>query len=191
MIEIAITIVISFFCFCAFIFLFARPREQFSERDLDTHVAGLNAVHFSDFDILSGYRDYQVLLLRPELKSVRVKFRQDRRRIMLIWLKELQRDLQVIWQFRRFLVKNGLPITFRDELTVGFAAVASLFYVRIMRLTVFILGPFKPHRALRKTRTPIERLSVHSFALLARAPHETRAKIEEAWAKHLVALRAA
>lgn len=191
MIEIAITIVISVFCLSAFIFLLGRGREHFSKRDLDRHVAGLNALHFSDFDILSGYLDYQVLLSRPELKSVRVKFRRDRRRIVLIWLKELQRDLQVIWEFRRFLVKNGLPITFHDEVRVGLAALASLSYIGLMRLTVFILGPFKPQRVLRKSRTPIERLSVQSFGLLARAPHETRAKVEEAWAKHLVALRPA
>lgn len=191
MIEIVITIVVSFFCLCAFIFLFVRRVEQFSKGDINMHVAGLNALHFSDFDILSGYRDYQTLRLRPELKSVRIKFRHDRRRIVLMWLEELQRDLQVIWEFRRFLVKNGVSITFHDEVAVGLAALVSLSYIRIMRLTVFILGPFKPRRALRDVRIPVEGLSVQSFALLARAPHETRARIEEMWTKHVVASRVA
>src|SRR5713226_7609927 len=78
-------------------------------------VAGLSAVFLPSFDIIVGNDDYRKLRTRPELKSVREMFWRDRRRIVLMWLDELRKDVHILWKFRRFLVRNGLLVTFREE----------------------------------------------------------------------------
>jgi hypothetical protein len=188
MIEIAITLLVSAVCFCAFVFLFLFQGELPSEVDhaCRSHVAGLKSVYFPPFDVLAGYEDYRALVRRPELKSVSTRFRKERRRIVLMWLQELRRDLRLVWEFRKFLVRNGLPVTLRDELAVGLTAFAALTYIGILSLTVFVVGPFVPRGVLRKVRAPVERLSIQSAALLSRTTNKTRLQIEEMWAQHLL-----
>lgn len=188
MIQVVVTLIASLLCLCAFIFLFVR-RADLSTRAgqrSDLHVTGLNGVHFPDIDILSGYNDYRLLVKRSELKSVSAKFREDRRRIVLMWLKELQRDVRVLWEFRRFLVKNGLAVTFREELAIGTTAFITLMELRVLRLLVLTFGPYIPRHALRRVRLPIRQLSGQSVAILSRAPSQTRERVEELWAKYLL-----
>lgn len=188
MIQVVVTLIASLLCLCAFIFLFVRRTDvstKASQRS-DLHVTGLNGVHFPDIDILSGYYDYQALLMNSELKSLRIKFRKDRRRIVLMWLQALQRDVDVLWEFRRFLVRNGLPVTFRDELTIGLAAFTTLIDLRLLRFAVLVLGPYQLRWALRRVRGPVRRLSNQSVAILSRAPSQTRERVEELWAQYLL-----
>jgi hypothetical protein len=144
-------------------------------------VAGVSAVFLPPFDIIVGNDDYRKLRTRPELKSVREMFWRDRRRIVLLWLGELQKDVHILWKFRRFLVRNGLLVTFREEAGIVFAALLALLYLKVVRVAVFIFGPFALHGALGNARMLVERLSTWGIAPLARVPAARKAEIEQKW----------
>ena len=108
-------------------------------------------------------------------------FWRDRRRIVLLWLGELQKDVHTLWKFRRFLARNGLLVTFREEAGVVFAALLALLFLKVVRVAVFIFGPFVLHGALGNARLLVERLSTWGIAPLARVPAARKAEIEQEW----------
>src|SRR5204862_5764924 len=84
-------------------------------------------------------------------------------------------------KFRRFLVRNGLLVSFREEAGVVFAALLALLYLKVVRVAVFIFGPFALHGALGNARLLVERLSTWGIAPLARVPAPRKAEIEQKW----------
>lgn len=152
-------------------------------------VPGLSAVLSPDMDRLLGKDDYHRLRARPELESVRRRFWWDRRRIAVMWLAELQRDVRLLWEFRRFLVRNGLHVTLREEVGVGFAGLTALAYLKIIRAVIFLFGPFAVPGAMRNARHLVQVLSIRDVALLARVPSLRKADIEQKWAQHILLLR--
>lgn len=153
-------------------------------------VAGLSAASVTHLDALLGKDDYRKLRTRIELKSVSQRFRRDRTRIALLWLDELQTDLRTLWEFRRFLVRNGLQATLREEAGVASAAFAALVYLEIARSAVSILGPFALSGAMRKAGLLLQLLTRRSVTPLSRVEAARRAEIEERWAHHFMLQRA-
>lgn len=178
------------------LFAFLRKREDSGAKDHGAatenlfQVAGLSAVSVPHLDVLLGKDDYNKLRTRPELKSVSKMFLRERRRIALRWLTGLQTDLRTLWEFRRFLVRNGLRVTLREEVLVATAALVALIYLEIARAAIFILGPFALSGAMRNAGLLLQLLSRRSAAPLSRVPAATRAGIEERWANHLLVQRA-
>jgi hypothetical protein len=153
-------------------------------------VEGVSEAFSFDLASLCGKDDYRQLGTRPELESVRRKFWRDRRRIMVMWLGDLERDVRVLWEFRRFLVRNGLQATLKEEVAVACAALVALLYVKMLRVTIFLLGPFAVPRAVQNARSLVQVLSRRDGALLSRVPIPRKAEIERKWAQHLIVLRA-
>lgn len=168
-----------------------RAEEHASEQTQRT-VAGVSTTSKGDLDILSrsGKDDYLALRAIPALRSVRERFWRDRRRIVLLWLRELQSDVRILWEFRRFLVRNGLAVTLRQEAKVAFAAVIALLYLRIVRMAVIIVGPFATFQALKNAKTRVEELAILGGTLLSRVPDPKKGELEQQWAQHLQVLRA-
>lgn len=153
-------------------------------------VAGLSSASVTHLDVLLGKDDYSKLRTRTELKSISKRFLRDRRRIALLWLAELQADLRTLWEFRRFLVRNGLQVTLREEAGVASAALVALIYLDIARAAVFILGPFALSGVMRNAGLLLQLLSRRSAAPLSRVAAARRAEIEHQWANHLLLHRA-
>jgi hypothetical protein len=151
-------------------------------------VAGLSAALVPPFEIIVGTDDYRKLRTIPELKTVRGMFWRDRRRIVLLWLDELRNDVHVLWEFRRFLVRNGLPVTFREEATVVFTGLLALLCLNVVRAAVFVFGPFAVQGALGYARLLVGRLSTWGLAALAHVPATRKAEIEERWTQQLLAM---
>ena len=174
---------LAFLCLSLFVFFFLRldGNVKKSLTNQVHYVAGLSAALFPPFDIIVGNDDYRKLRTRRELKSVRKKFWRDRRRIVLLWLAELQKDVHILWKFRRFLVRNGLQVTFREEAGVVFVALLALLSLEVVRAAVFIFGPFALHGALGNARLLVERLSTWGIAPLARVPAARKAEIDQKW----------
>lgn len=59
-----------------------------------------------------------------------------------MWLKALEKDVEVLLEFRRFLVRNGVTVTVREESATGFTAFLALMELRVLRPTVLLFGPF-------------------------------------------------
>ena len=178
-----------FVCLGLSLFLVLRPEHPAtqSEPEIRDTIAGLSAARAQSFQMLFGEADYTALRAKPELKLVSAKFRRDRRRIALLWLGELQRDVHVVWEFRRFLVRNGLSVTFREEAAIGGAACFALAYLNVARLIVFMFGPFALSGAVRSAKVPVERLSGRGAGLLSRAPDAMRVQLQRKWTQHVVA----
>lgn len=186
---------IVFVCLGLFLFLllFLRPEQAPAETASEVRdtIAGLSAPRLQHFDTLLTDSDYRALSARPELKTLCAKYRSERRRIALLWLGELERDVRLVWEFRRFLVRNGLPVTFREELAIACAASLALFYLNTIRLNVLLLGPFVLPGALQTAKSPVVRLSRRGAGLLARAPADTRSQLQQKWTQHVLAWGAA
>jgi hypothetical protein len=180
---------IVFVCFCLFLVLFLAPERapEKTESEICETIAGLSLANTHAFDMLIGDSDYRVLRTKPELKAVSAKFRRDRRRIALLWLGELKKDVRLVWEFRRFLVRNGLPVTFREEAAIAFSGYFALLYLAAMSGIVFTCGPFVLAQTIRTARVPVERLSRLGAGLLARAPAAQKAQLELRWTKHVLA----
>ena len=194
MAGIIVTFLVAILGLCLLFFFSSRFAGKSGENATvkQTHppIPGLSAAFLPDLDVLSGKDDYRKLAARRELRSVRKRFWRDRRRIVLMWLAELQRDVHILWEFRRFLVRSGLRVTFREEAGVASAALVALLYLRIVRVSVFVLGPLAALGALSIAKLLVQLLSSRGVALLARVPAPRKAEIEERWAQHLVLLRA-
>jgi len=178
-----------FVCLSLFLLLLLKPEPSAApqESQIRDTIAGLSSASATHFDILFGDRDYLMLRSRPELKGVSAKFRHDHRRIALLWLGELHRDVLVVWEFRRFLVRNGLPVTFREEVSIGCGACFALAYLNVLQMTVLLCGPFVFTGAVRSAKSPVERLSGQGAGLLSRAPDAVRAQLQSKWTQHVVA----
>ncbi len=192
MVGIIVTFLVAVLGLCL-LFVFCLRHDGTADKHLNNNqvhapVAGLSAAFLPPFDIIVGNDDYRKLRTMPELKSVCEMFWRDRRRIVLMWLGELQKDVHVLWKFRRFLVRNGLLVTFREEAGVVFAALLALLYLKVVRAAVFIFGPFALHRALGKARLLVERLSIWGERALARVPAARKAEIEQRWTQQLLAM---
>lgn len=192
MVGIIVTFVVAVLGLCLLFVFFLRHDGTVSKHANDNQahvpVAGLSAVFFPPYDIIVGKNDYRKLRTRPELKSISEKFRRDRRRIVLIWLDELRKDVHTLWKFRRFLVRSGLLVTFREEAGVVFAGLLALLYLKVVRAAVFIFGPFALHGALGNARLLVERLSIWGVGPLARVPAAKKAEIEQRWTQQLLAI---
>jgi hypothetical protein len=177
-----------FACLSLFLVLLLQPEPAAAPQESEVRdtIAGLSAANAQHFDMLFGDGDYRMLRARPELKSVCAKFRRDRRRIALLWLGELHSDVLLVWEFRRFLVRNGLPVTLREEAAIGFTGCLALAYLNAIRLTVVFCGPFVLSSALRSAKRPVERLSSRGAGLLARVPAPMRASLKQRWTQHVV-----
>ncbi len=162
--------------------------KQSTDNQAHASVAGLSAAFLPPFDIIVGNDDYRKLCTMPELKSVREMFWRDRRRIVLMWIDELRKDVHILWEFRRFLVRNGLLVTFREEVRVIFTGLLALLYLKVVRAAVFIFGPFALHGALGNARLLVERLSIWGEGALARVPAARKAEIEQRWTQQLLAM---
>jgi len=176
-------------CLFLFLILFLAPERApaKTESEIRDTIAGLSATNVRSFDMLFDDRDYRILRAAPELKAVCAKFRRDRRRIALLWLGGLQKDVLLVWEFRRFLVRNGLRVTFREEAAIALAGCFALLYLAAMHGVVFTCGPFALARTIRAARVPVERLSIQGAGLLARVPPPMRAQLAQRWTKHVLA----
>jgi len=179
-----------FLCLSSFFFFFLRfgdiPKKKFTDQ---THpITGLSSALLPPFDVIVGNDDYRKLRAMPELKSVREMFWRERRRIVLMWLGELQKDVHILWKFRRFLVRNGLLVTFREEASVVFTGLFALLYLNAVQAAVFIFGPFALHGALGNARLLVERLSIWGEAAFARVPATRKVEIEQRWTQQLLAM---
>jgi hypothetical protein len=192
--AIVVTFLLVSMCLALFLLLFLGQNRTAPEGLVGDSpkqpIAGLSAVCVQQADLLFGQDDYRKLRMRPGLKSVSDRFWHDRRRIALRWLGDLEGDVRVLWEFRRFLVGRGLQVTLREELAVACSALLALVYLRFLRVGVFLSGPFLLVGALRSSRLFVEGLWGRSAALLARVPAGMKTEIEHAWTQYLLVLGA-
>lgn len=141
----------------------------------------LPGLEFPHARLLLSPADYNFLQSSPALSLVARILRRDRRRLLSLWLAQLQRDVLTLWRFRRFLSRHGVTGGAGEEVSVALAAVSLLLILFLVRATVAVAGPF----ALSGILNAVPRLADTTRAACARAfaqlPASRAAEIRSAW----------
>lgn len=140
-------------------------------------------------EVLFSRNDYDKLLATQELRPVARQYLRERRRLLLTWLDEQRGDVHGSWEFHRFMVRYGLPVTFRQEVATGLLGLSAVLYLTFARTVVLIFGPFSLIPVVVRARVPVERLSKRGATLLFEAPPETKSRIERDWSNRVAALQ--
>ena len=102
----------------------------------------LRSLSFRNATRLFVDSDYRVLLADPRLSPIARELRKDRRRIALQWLRALQQDVFGLWRLRRLLTKYGAVQSTAEEVAALLNALQILWIILLLRLLVFLFGPF-------------------------------------------------
>jgi hypothetical protein len=144
-------------------------------------IVSLPGLRFKNAATLFDNSDYQILRRETAFKSVAWHLRHDRRKLVLLWLRLLRKDLLSLWRFRRMLANYGVSAGFAEELQVAITAIAGLVLLSCLRVIVTIAGPFALTGLLRSARADVEGLSRSCAFLLGRVPATRWSEIQHAW----------
>src|SRR3989441_67405 len=136
----------------------ATAENDASADDLKELIA-LQSLDFRNMPRLFADSDYQMLLADPRLLRIARELRQDRKRIALHWLKALQQDVFRLWQLRRLLTKYGAAQSTAEELATILHVLRIVSLILLLRLLVFLFGPFRFARGVSEVRR-----HAHSFS---------------------------
>jgi hypothetical protein len=125
--------------------------------------------------------EYQIFLSNPDLHKVATQFRKERQELALLWISLLLGDLKTLWRFRRFLIRQGVAATLREEFRTVRVFVLSLALLSAMKASIWICGPFVFARVTRRARFGVEQLSYATADLLGRVPQTGWAELERNW----------
>jgi hypothetical protein len=188
MIELIFAFLIALGCLCLVFLVFGQLGET-THKDVSPvprSVAGVRRARRDEFALIFRAEDYSFLNARPDLRNLGSRLWRDRRRIALKWLLELRTDVHVAWTFRRFVVRNGLNVAFRDETVILLMSVLSLGSLALARSAVFLCGPFLFGHLIERTAVCVEGLSHRCDLLVCGLPGEKRAEIEKKWAQEML-----
>jgi hypothetical protein len=97
----------------------------------------------------------------------------------------LLEDVQALWRFRRFLVRNGVQAKLGEELQILQTAIAAVLFLNFLRVFLHLAGPFALAGAARQARGLVEKMSYASAGALDRMPRTGWADVERDWLKNL------
>lgn len=187
MTELVLSVVLGIVFFLVFLILAFKGQPKVivdaSTMTAFQRIVDLQGLSCTSVDLLLAPGDYQMLRSRAGLRTLARQLRDDRRRIVLSWLDSLQEDLGTLWRFRRFLVRNGVSVTFREEIHIASTAMLALFSLLYLRVLVSFAGPFAVRSSLFAARYPVERASQLCANLLSRLPATNRQEVEQKWIK--------
>lgn len=163
--------------------LTGRPRMNPDPRPLAEleRIVPLNGLVFNQAEVLLNPRDYQMLRSHAGLQRVARELRRERKDIVLLWLRLLQRDILNLWRFRRLLVRSGAPAGLAEEFHVAAASMLILGLLLGLRTIVAVAGPFALPQLIRLAKGQAEYAYQASAALLARLPSGCLAELESQW----------
>ena len=157
------------------------PREESETTAKLFEIVSLPGLEFKNAAVLFDDSDYRILQREPVFKSVAWHLRHDRRRLVLLWLKLLQKDLLALWRFRRMLTGYGVSNGLSEELRVALTAIVGLVLLFCLRVIVALAGPFALVGLLRSARSDVEDISRSCASLLGRIPSTRWSEIQQAW----------
>lgn len=145
-------------------------------------VVSLPGLGFRHAHRLFESADYDLLLSSPRLESVALRFREERRRLVLQWLRLLEGDVRSLWRFRRMLASYGISRGLAEEVGIAAKGLAILTTLLVLRLVVALTGPFALVAALRYVLTPVKEMSRSCADLWHAAPPQLAARLKQEWA---------
>jgi hypothetical protein len=141
----------------------------------------LDGLSFSNPMRLLDDAEYLTLRSHPRLHRVARRFRKERHELAILWVSLLLADLRTLWKFRQFLVRRGVPTKFPEELEIIQAYVFALILLNILRVSIWIGGPFMLSYMTRRADHLVEKMSNGAASVLGRVPQSGWAEIERSW----------
>jgi hypothetical protein len=184
--ELLMSLILGLLFFLVFFYLALRGEpSQANDWALNEvyRIVDLQGLPFANPDLLFRPTDYEMLRSRPQLLPLAKQLNRDRRDIVLSWLRLLEADVKTLWRFRRFLTRNGAPVTSAEEVRVAATAMLALVALGTLRVLVACLGPFRLASFLRQTRQLAEATLQLSADLLGRLPRAIWPEVDRRWNK--------
>ena len=187
MTELVLSAILGIVFFLGFLVLglIGRPQTALDSPPMNAlrQIVDLPGLSTTNADVLFAPSDYQILRSRAKLRQLASQLRQDRRRILLSWLRLLVADVRTLWRFRRFLVRNGVSVGFLEELQIAATATSALLALFGLEILVACAGPFALYSLIASARRQVEKASCLCADLLHRLPSNGLVEIERKWAE--------
>ena len=191
MIQIILLILVGLALFLVFLRI-ALQGPSYSAPDSSAVLALRQMVNLDGLSFAPGLRlldpsEFEMLRGTAELREVAAAYRKERQALALIWISLLRNDVQGLWRFRRFLVRNGVQATMGEETRILADAVRATLFLSFLRVVIVTFGPFAFSGAARNAHRMVERMSETSASVLDRLPRHGWPEIERAWQKGIAA----
>ncbi len=173
------------------LFLFAllighpKRHEESEAAEILFEIVPLPGLRFKQAAVLFDDSDYRILRRVPALKNDVWHLRRDRRRLVLLWLRLMRKDLISLWRFRRLLTRYGVSGSLQEELQIASTAIMGLLLLSCLSIFVTVLGPFALSGLLRNARSHVKDLSDSCASLLGRIPSARWSEIQNEWSSGL------
>lgn len=148
-------------------------------------MVNLHGLSFAGAQRLWDPTELDMLQSTPELREVAMAFRRERQAMALQWTGLLLDDVNSLWRFRRYLVRNGVPAKLSEELQIFQTAAMAVAFLTCLRVILRLAGPFAVAGTARRARRMVEKMSYASAGVLDRLPRTGWADLEQGWQKSL------
>jgi hypothetical protein len=191
MIQVVLLILVGIALFLVFLKI-ALQGPSYTAPDTSAVVAVRQMVSLDGLSFTAGLRlldpaEFDMLRATAELREVAAAYRKERQALALVWISLLRNDVNGLWRFRRFLVRNGVPATIGEELGVLSDAARATLFLSFLRIVIMAFGPFAFSGAARNAHRMVEQMSEASARVLDRTPRHGWPEIERAWQKGVAA----
>ncbi len=150
-------------------------------------MVNLDGLSFAGAQRLLDPAEFHMLRSTAPLREVAAAYRKERQTLALLWISLLLNDVNALWRFRRFLVRNGVQATVGEEAQILSDAVRAMLFLSFLRIVIITFGPFAFSGAARSAQRMVEKMSRSSASVLDRLPRHGWPEIERAWHKGLAA----
>ena len=148
-------------------------------------IVHLNGLAFPNAQRFWDPVEFEMLRTTPELRKATALFRKERQTLALLWVGLLLQDVNSLWRFRRFLVRNGVRAGVGEELQILQTAIAAVVFLNFLRIFLRIAGPSTLAGAAGHARRMVESISYASAGVLDRLPQAGWDDVERDWLKSL------
>jgi hypothetical protein len=143
----------------------------------------LESLDFRHASALFDPTDYYAIASDPHLAETAAGYREGLRLLALDWLRIQQRDLILLWRFRRLLTSYGAFDGVRSEAAIACRALSILCFLAALRMSVAVAGPFAFRATTSKAREFVYAFSVSCAIALGRIPVYQLSAVEASWRK--------
>ncbi len=164
---------------------FQRERQGVQDSSVVTavsHMVRLDGLAFPNPGRLLDDSEYELISSNHYLRGVAKRFHRERQQLAVAWISTLQGDLRTLWRFHRFLIRQGAPAQFQEELQILKTYVLSVILLVILKMMIGTGASFALSRSARRAGRLVDTMSQVVANGLARIPQAGWPEVERSWA---------